>query len=169
MSTRILSSICCIPLLVGALVGCQTVTPKTTAENTATSANTLQQTSDAATLSPSYWRVQSMAGRDVTDLIEASVAFSDRKVSGRAGCNFFFANYQEAEDRLRIAQITTSKKICFSAVMHQEQLLLKLLADAERFERDDAGQLLIYSQSTSAPTVLKPIARTEMSVLASAR
>lgn len=164
------------PCLLVALTGCQSATLKqqtpvsavNSTPETAISSPLSQTTeiSQSAPLNRTFWRVKTLIGRDVSGLIDASVAFVDQRISGRAGCNYFFADYSTQNDQLDVERITTSRKICFSTVMHQEQLLLKMLAEAKRFERGADGSLIIYSRSASQPLVLRPISRTEMPVLA---
>lgn len=159
------------PVVLFGLVGCQSVAPTQQAavvntSNTSSEVSSTSGISQSVPLNRTFWRVKTLVGRDVSGLINASVAFVDQRISGRAGCNYFFADYSGQGDQLDIARITTSKKICFTSVMHQEQLLLKMLAEAERFERGVDGSLIIYSRSDSHPLVLKPISRAEMPVLA---
>lgn len=150
-----------VPLLLITLVGCQAMAPQ---ENTPTK-NIAADTQASSSLDHTYWRVKNLVGRDVSVELNASVAFRDNRLSGRAGCNFFFAEYTEAENRLNVEGITTSKKICFAAVMQQEQLFLRTLASANRFEKDNNGDLLIYSRRSNEPVILKPISSKEMPAL----
>lgn len=159
------------PVILFGLVGCQSVAPKqqaaaVTASTASSAVTSTPDISQSTPLNRTFWRVKTLVGRDVSGLIDASVAFVDQRISGRAGCNYFFADYSGQGDQLDIARITTSKKICFSSVMHQEQLLLKMLAEAERFEHGGDGSLIIYSRSDTHPLVLKRISRAEMPVLA---
>lgn len=149
------------PFLFLALAGCQSMAPQesTPTKSTAADAHT------SSSLDHTYWRVKNLIGRDVSGELNASVAFRDNRLSGRAGCNFFFAEYTETEDRLNVEGITTSKKICFAAVMQQEQLFLRTLSSASRFEKSDNGDLLIYSRRSSEPVILNPISSKEMPAL----
>ncbi len=149
-----------------ALAGCQSAAtkPVNLADAKAPELEVAPTNSDV--LDQSYWRVKTLVGRDVTKLVNATVAFSDHKISGHAGCNLFFADYTVSGEKLSVDLIKTSKKICFSNVMHQELLLLKSLADAERFDKDSEGNLRIFTRSMKKPVLLQPIERSEMPVLA---
>lgn len=149
------------PFLFLALAGCQSMAPQ---DNTPTK-SIAADSHAASSLDHTYWRVKTLVGRDVSGELNASVAFRDNRLSGRAGCNFFFAEYTEAENRLNVEGITTSKKICFAAVMQQEQLFLKTLASASRFEKDNNGDLFIYSRRSDEPVILRPISSQEMPAL----
>lgn len=150
------------PVLLLALAGCQSMAP----QESSLVKDTKADVQASATLDRTYWRVKSLVGRDVSGELNATVAFRNNRLSGRAGCNFFFAEYAEEENQLHVEGITTSKKICFAAVMQKEKLLLRILASVDRFEKDEAGNLVIYSRRSDVPVVFRPISRTEMPVLA---
>lgn len=144
------------------LTGCQAMTPQQVSAPPTTSAP--DEVSES--LDSTYWHIKSLVGRDVSDELNASVAFRNNRLSGRAGCNYFFADYSEQKDHLHVEGMVTSKKICFAAVMQQEKLLLRALSAADRFEKNENGDLVIYSRRSDTPLVFRPISRAEMPVLA---
>ncbi|WP_158083073.1 META domain-containing protein [Methyloprofundus sedimenti] len=61
---------------------------------------------------------------------QASIEFSERKVSGSTGCNRYFADYQLiGDDTLKISQTGLTMMICVEAIAAQEQQFLKNLAE----------------------------------------
>ncbi len=68
--------------------------------------------------------------------VEISAQFVDNRVSGSAGCNQYFADYQLIGDRLSFNGIGSTKMFCGEpeGVMEQEALFLQALEKAARFE-----------------------------------
>lgn len=154
------------PLLLLSLVGCQSASPKQESPASVSMREAPVESSVDIPLNRTYWQVKNLMGRDVSGVINASVAFVDDKISGRAGCNLLFANFTTNAGELRVESINTTKKICFTNVMNQELLLLKCLSEAQRYTLDEAGELRIYSKTIETPVILRPISRAEMPVLA---
>lgn len=96
-------------------------------------------------LAGTRWRVETIAGKSLPGMIESNVAFdADGRISGTAGCNRFSGRYRLNDGELSVANLITTRKICFPAIMAQEESLLRVLEGARRIERD-SGLLLLES------------------------
>jgi heat shock protein HslJ len=76
------------------------------------------------------------------------VVFEDGQVSGNAGCNQYFGNYQIKGDAITFANIAQTEMACLDPeeVMEQERVYLDLLETAQHFEEVD-DMLIIFTGS----------------------
>ncbi|ANG62385.1 hypothetical protein A8C75_07700 [Marinobacterium aestuarii] len=93
--------------------------------------------SDARVAVPSLagtrWQVRRVADQPVPASINSTVQFDDQgHVFGSAGCNRFTGTYALDSGGLRVERLATTRKLCFSAIMYQEEALLRVLRGAER-------------------------------------
>lgn len=79
---------------------------------------------------------------------------SDGKVSGHAGCNRFFAHYQQHGLKLKIAETATTRKMCSEAAMKQETEWLALLKRVRSIEVTHL-KLTLYGAKRTRLAVLK--------------
>ena len=79
---------------------------------------------------------------------ETTATFDSAKgqVTGSAGCNTYFGNYDATKSRLTIGAIAATEMYCLGpeGVMDQEQEYLKILGAAESYQIQD-GKLQISS------------------------
>lgn len=90
---------------------------------------------------------------------EVSMAFTDTRLSGSAGCNGFTASYTRDGERLTIAPAAATRKMCPTppGVMEQEQAVLSALAMVARADREgdrltlrtDAGAIVFAMERVS--------------------
>jgi heat shock protein HslJ len=81
-------------------------------------------------------------------LVEAPATLdfsSDSKLSGRSGCNRYFASYSLNNDHLSIGPIGATRMLCSSAQMNQESRYFQALATTGRCELSNAGLLIEYN------------------------
>ena len=87
--------------------------------------------------------------RDVIPaLVEAPATLdfsSDSRLSGRSGCNRYFASYSLNNDRLSIGSIGATRMLCSSAQMNQESRYFQALATAGRCELSNEELLIDYN------------------------
>ena len=86
---------------------------------------------------------------------EISIAFSDRRISGFAGCNTFSASvYVNNHRRITVGPIATTRKHC-PAKMALEQRLLQVLSEAYSYQLK-AKLLLLYSDQDVLLATFRP-------------
>ncbi|MBY4678711.1 META domain-containing protein [Marinobacterium arenosum] len=118
-----------------------------------------QNESRLGALAGTQWRLLSVNGRNALEFVDATLSFgSDGLLRGSGGCNRYVASYAHRGSLINIDEISSSRKICFAAVMYQEHNLLKMLRDLERVERD-GQQLLLYSRGLDQPARLQSATR----------
>jgi|GEM_PF-807793 len=104
------------------------------------------------------WRLISVSGKALAGKSDATVRFSDRGVvTGSGGCNKFRGGYRLTDKGIEVSELTTTRKLCFTAIMYQEQQLLRALRRAERMVISEQGELMLYSGELVSPSVLAPV------------
>jgi heat shock protein HslJ len=109
------------------------------------------------------WTLSGMdRGGFIAPVIEGSVItaeFSgDGRVSGTAGCNLYFAPYEQSGTTLRIGPAGSTEMYCFDtsrAIMKQESTYLQLLGTAASWKIRN-GELVISDSSGSEILVFSP-------------
>ncbi len=116
-------------------------------------------------LAGTRWQVTRVADQPVPASINSTVQFDDQgQVFGSAGCNRFTAAYRLENGGLRVKRLATTRKLCFPAIMSQEEALLRVLRGAERVYLQ-AGELILESARERAPSRLVPLPEPDASVL----
>jgi len=112
-------------------------------------------TAQSERIAGTSWRVTGYnTGRNgvvsVAPETEVTIAFTDARLSGSAGCNSFTASYTREGERMAIAPAAATRKLCPSpaGIMEQEQAVLAALAMVARAERD--GDRLTLRAATGA-------------------
>jgi heat shock protein HslJ len=106
-----------------------------------------------------------VADQPVPASINSTVQFDDQgQVFGSAGCNRFTADYRLENGGLRVERFATTRKLCFPAIMSQEEALLRVLRGAERVYLQ-ADELILESVRERAPSRLVPLPAPDASVL----
>ena len=84
-----------------------------------------------------------LAGTEITAIFDSA----DGQVTGSAGCNSYFADYEASGNKLSILELAWTEMACGSpeGVMEQEQEYLTLLLDTATFQVEDS--LLTISSS----------------------
>ncbi len=95
-----------------------------------------------------------LEGTEITAIFDSA----EGQVTGSAGCNSYFADYEASGNELSILELAWTEIGCVSpeGVMEQEQEFLSLLASAESFQTDDTtltiessgGQTLYFTTAT---------------------
>lgn len=106
----------------------------------------------ATLLQGTEWRVQDIDGALVPNS-RATLGFaSEGRVTGRASCNAFGAEYSLTGERLVISRAAATMMACDAALMQQEQQFLDLLQKTERFEITADGALVLHSAGQRSVT-----------------
>jgi len=97
------------------------------------------------------WIVDTIDDRKALDGSLLSLTFSaDGRVSGSAGCNRFFAQFQLMNhNTIRIRQAASTMMACPEALMQQERRFLDLLEHLNRFRIDPQGNLILTGEQHS--------------------
>ena len=84
-----------------------------------------------------------LAGTEITAIFDSA----EGQVTGSAGCNSYFANYEASGNKLSFSAIASTEMYCDTpeGVMEQEREYLTLLLDSITFQVDDS--LLTISSS----------------------
>ena len=99
----------------------------------------------AVLLRGTEWRVQDIDGA-LVPRSRATLNFANEgRVTGRASCNAFGAEYSLTGERLVISRAAATMMACDAALMQQEQRFLDLLQNTERFEITADGALVLHS------------------------
>lgn len=100
----------------------------------------------SSTALPGSWHVSSIQNKAVIADSHAQLTFnSENKLSGSASCNIIFASYTLEADKIDIGPVATTQKMCLTASMDQEQLLLQALNKVKRFQLSN-DELSMYDQ-----------------------
>jgi heat shock protein HslJ len=91
------------------------------------------------------WTLESYGGNGNTKMVlegtEITATFNsdEHRVSGSAGCNSYFGEYQKDGKELTIKQVGNTEMYCMDpeGVMEQESEYLKLLMHTDSYEVDD--------------------------------
>jgi heat shock protein HslJ len=89
------------------------------------------------------WSAVSINGQDVPSGSGVTLEFGDHKVSGRAGCNSYFAAYEENGPKLTVHDVGATKMACDPARMTREATYLSILGSTVSYTRDDRGGILL--------------------------
>ena len=99
----------------------------------------------ASLLQGTEWRAQDIDG-GLVPRSRATLNFAgEGRVTGRASCNAYSAEYSLTGERLVISRAAATMMACDAALMRQEQIFLDLLQKTERFEITAEGALVLHS------------------------
>lgn len=97
-------------------------------------------------LQGSDWQVVDLDGDTIAPSPDLTLRFdTEGRVSGRAACNRYMGDYSLTGEGLTIKQVATTKMACDAATMAREQRFLALLAEIDRFDVDDNGELRLIA------------------------
>lgn len=89
--------------------------------------------------------------------IPATLEFRSGRISGKAGCNTYFATYAQNDDKLNLSQAGSTMMACPPDIMAQEQAYLQALNTVASFEstgtqltlKDASGKVvLVFDKDT---------------------
>jgi heat shock protein HslJ len=84
------------------------------------------------------WVLEDLGGTGVADRVQSSVRFEkDDKIVGWGGCNRYFAGFRSDGNSIDIGPIGSTRRICPSVVMDQEERFFKALEKARRVAKQD--------------------------------
>jgi putative lipoprotein len=91
------------------------------------------------------WLAEDIEGRGVMDYAQSTLVIaSDGKVSGRGGCNSYFAAAEVDGASIRIGAVGSTFKACAPALMDQEHKFFAALGKAAGFRLDEqTGKLFL--------------------------
>ncbi len=106
----------------------------------------------AELLTGAAWHIEHVAGQEVTDNADITIAFDTvGRISGRAGCNRFMGGYELTGEGLRLGRMGVTMMACPAAQMAQERRVLDALDTVRRFYIDASGWLLLVGGAKDAP------------------
>lgn len=109
----------------------------------------------ASLLTGAEWRIENVAGQEVIDNAEITIAFdADGRVSGRAGCNGFSGMFELTGEGLRFGQMVATMMACPEPQMVQERRVFNALDAVRRFDIDASGALLLIGGAEDAPILI---------------
>jgi heat shock protein HslJ len=83
----------------------------------------------------SEWLLKDLAGSEVIDAVQATLALQETgKVSGNGSCNRFFGSAKIDGNAIKFGPLGATRMACPEAVMNQETKYLSALQAADRFE-----------------------------------
>jgi heat shock protein HslJ len=98
----------------------------------------------AAALVGPEWVVDDIAGGGIVEGSRATLRFGeDGSVGGRASCNSYSAQYQQAGEALTIGQAASTMMACAQPLMEQERRFFDLLAATASYRIDASGALVL--------------------------
>ncbi|MDH1728890.1 META domain-containing protein [Pseudomonas chengduensis] len=125
-----------LALLAATLVGCASDAPQLETERS--------------------YQVEWIGERPLIDRSHLTVTFAaDGRAHGHAGCNHWFAGYTLKDDAVRFETPGSTRKMCAPSLMEQEQRFLAALAEVQRWDFNDIGQLQLWP-ATGKPIRLWP-------------
>jgi small conductance mechanosensitive channel len=121
-------------------------------------------------LSANAWHVTAYSNSqnamvDVLDGTQMTMNFGDEgRLTGSAGCNNFFADYEAGDETVTIAAAGTTRKMCAdpTGIMEQETLFLAALASAAEFRL--IGNILTIRRADSELVLTMAVATDETAV-----
>ncbi|MFN4358099.1 META domain-containing protein [Sphingopyxis alaskensis] len=97
-------------------------------------------------LAGTSWTFVSIAGAPVAPDRPTSLAFTDDRLSGSAGCNRFSGSYRVADDMLSAGPLMATKMACPGAGMAQESAFFALMRGPVRLSFPTDGTLEISGE-----------------------
>lgn len=122
-------------------------------------ASTAKQ-SNQASLAGTQWVVQTLAGQPPMAGTTLTAEFSERDISGSAGCNHYSGSYQASDSHLTIGTVAMTEMYCTepAGLMEQEQAFLSALTavasyrlTADRLEMLDSTAKVVLTFTSPAP------------------
>lgn len=102
------------------------------------------------------WVVEEVDGTDVIDDSRLTLEFDaiTRRLSGQGGCNRFNAAFDLSGEGLSIGPPAATRMACVAPLMEQEQQVFSLLQRLSRFDIDETGALLLFSNDQRNPLII---------------
>jgi heat shock protein HslJ len=109
-------------------------------------------TFEGVVLDRTEWRATEIAGAEVGEKPESTLAFSDGgRINGNGACNQMFGEYELKGDELRFKSIGSTKMACAPRVMQQEMQFFNALEATRRVRPDDDGIALVLEDESGKP------------------
>lgn len=105
------------------------------------------------------WVVEDIGGMGVVDKSLITLEFNPitRRLSGQGGCNRFNAAFDLSGEGLSIGPPAATRMACVAPLMEQEQQVFSLLQRLTRFDIDETGALLLFSNDQQNPLLIARI------------
>jgi heat shock protein HslJ len=92
--------------------------------------------------------VEWIGERPLIDRSHLSLTFEDDgRAFGSGGCNHWFGSYQLNSGKLTFGPLGSTRRACAPALMEQEQRFFEALANVQRWDFNDIGQLQLWPAS----------------------
>lgn len=89
------------------------------------------------------WEIQAIEGRPVRGTRDATISFSDNRISGNSGCNSFGGSYRFERGYLIAGPLISTKMACPGPAMAQEQAIMGLLGQRLSVSTNRDGKLVL--------------------------
>ena len=102
------------------------------------------------------WVVEDISGAGIVDNSRITLEFDaiTRRLSGQGGCNRYNAAFDLSGEGLSIGPAAATRMACVAALMEQEQRFFAALQRVSRFDVDQTGALLLFSNDQQSPIVI---------------
>jgi len=99
------------------------------------------------------WTVEDIGSAGMVDASHVTLEFDaiTRRVSGQGGCNRYNAAFDLSGEGLSIGPAAATRMACVASVMEQEQRFFSALQRISRFDVDETGALLLFSNDRQDP------------------
>lgn len=99
-------------------------------------------------LAGSQWQVESIGGKSVIPDSDITIGFTDQgRVYGGASCNRYQGGWSAEGNHLEFSHMAATRMACAAELMDQEDRFLKLLSEAEVYELEADGKLILETAS----------------------
>ncbi|MBP0017045.1 MAG: META domain-containing protein [Cyanobacteria bacterium SBLK] len=103
------------------------------------------ETHSPLSLEDTSWQFVGWDGdRSLLEGTAITLKFRGDRLNGSSGCNGYTAIYQSNTETMRVRRVVTTRMICPSEIVEQEEAFLQALRSARRYEVSDRGQLQIF-------------------------
>lgn len=101
------------------------------------------------------WVVEDIDNAGIVDSSRVIMAFdaASRRLGGSGGCNRYNAAFDLSGEGLSIGPAAATRMACLPALMEQEQRFFAVLPRISRFDIDETGALLVYSNDQQEPLI----------------
>ena len=114
----------------------------------------------APSLTGTEWIAETINGKPVIEPGGVTLAFAADRVTGRSGCNRYFASARHANGNLKIEQVGATKMACLrEGVMQQESEFINTLQAAQAYAIHEDGRLRLTTPAGGTLVFEGPPAR----------
>ena len=99
------------------------------------------------------WGLEEIDGSGVVDNVQSTLRFDrNDRITGWGGCNRYFTGFRSAGNEIKLGPIGSTRRICPTVVMDQEDRFFKALEKARTIQIEDA-YLMIECEGIKKPLI----------------